>query len=73
MIFPITVLTCCYNAEKFVSESIVSVLNQTYRNFEYILVDDGSVDGTNKVLNEFAEKDDRIKVFSSVRRLKNSS
>ena len=61
---PITVLTCCYNAENFVSESILSILNQTYRNFEYILVDDGSVDRTNRLLIEFAEKDDRVKIFS---------
>jgi glycosyltransferase involved in cell wall biosynthesis len=57
----ISVLTTVYNGEKFLKETIMSVLNQTFKNFEYIFVDDGSTDQTKKIIRSF--KDPRIKYF----------
>ena len=53
-----------YNAAKFIQESIDSVLNQTYTNWELIIIDDGSTDNTIEVANYNASKDVRIKVIS---------
>lgn len=49
----VTVLMCAWNAEKFIAESIQSILNQTYHNFEVIIVDDGSTDHTRQVVASF--------------------
>jgi len=57
----VSIITPVYNAEKFISESIESVLNQTYNNWEMILVDDCSSDKSSEIINKYAEKDDRIK------------
>ncbi len=57
----ISIITPVYNVEKFIVETIESVLKQTYSNWELILVDDGSTDGSAKVCKEYALKDDRIK------------
>lgn len=51
-----------YNAEKYLKYSIQSVLNQTYKNFELILIDDGSNDNSLSIANSFG--DERIKVIS---------
>lgn len=53
-----------YNAEKYIERCLESILNQTYRNFEVILVDDGSKDGSLKKLYDYKKKDRRIKVFT---------
>lgn len=50
-----------YNVENYIAASIDSVVNQTYTNWELIIVDDGSTDGTAGIINEFVEKDYRIK------------
>lgn len=52
-----------YNCEQFIGESINSVLNQTYQNWELIVVDDCSTDNTEKIVKEY--KDKRIKLFSN--------
>lgn len=52
-----------YNSEKFVSQAIESVINQTYSEWELIIVDDGSTDQTGKIVDEFSKNDSRIKVF----------
>ena len=49
----ISVLIPVYNAELFIGESISSILNQTYTNWELIIIDDGSNDNTEKVVNEY--------------------
>lgn len=56
----ISVLMPAYNAEKYISESIESILNQSFKNFEFIIVDDCSSDRTWKIILEYAEKDKRI-------------
>ena len=50
-----------YNREKYVSRAIESILNQTYKDFEFILVDDGSTDGSSDIIKHYAYKDKRIK------------
>lgn len=59
----ISVIIPCYNIEKYISKTIDSVLNQKFNNFEIILVDDGSVDNTGRILDEYLKKDNRIKVI----------
>lgn len=60
----ISVILTTYNLEEFVEESINSILNQTYTNFELLIVDDGSTDKTKEIIEDIAEKDKRIKFFS---------
>ena len=59
----ISIIVPVYEAEKRISECINSVLNQTYNDFELILVDDGSSDKSGKICDEFAAKDKRITVI----------
>jgi teichuronic acid biosynthesis glycosyltransferase TuaG len=59
----VSIITPTYNAEKFITETLKSVQNQTYQNWEMILVDDASTDETVKIISDFAEKDNRIKLF----------
>ena len=56
----ISVLTCCFNCEDFIGESIESVLSQTYSNFEYLLIDDGSTDRSQQIIKKYADRDSRI-------------
>ena len=56
----ISVITTVYNCEKFIGKSVLSILNQSYRDFEYIIINDGSTDGPNDILRQFAAKDNRI-------------
>lgn len=60
----VSVLMPVFNEEQFLSESIESILAQTYRNFELIIVDDGSTDATPKILQKYARKDHRIKIIT---------
>lgn len=59
----ISVIIPCYNIEKYISKTIDSILNQKFNNFEIILVDDGSIDNTGKILDEYLKKDNRIRVI----------
>lgn len=58
----ISVVIPVYNVEKYLSECLDSVINQTYKNLQIILVDDGSTDSSGKICDEYAEKDARITV-----------
>ena len=60
----ISVLTASYNYENYISETIESVLNQTYKDFEYIIFDDGSTDKSLEIIEKYAQKDSRIKIYS---------
>lgn len=60
----ISVLIPVYNAKDFLHDSIPSLLNQTFEDFELICVNDGSKDNSLEILNEFAAKDSRVKVFN---------
>jgi teichuronic acid biosynthesis glycosyltransferase TuaG len=57
----ISIITPVYNAEEYLAETIKSVLNQSYEDFEYILVDDCSPDNSADIIQRFAKKDDRVK------------
>lgn len=59
----ISIVVPIYNVEPFLCSCIDSILNQTYRYFELILVDDGSPDNCPAICDEYAEKDDRIIVI----------
>lgn len=58
----ISVIVPVYNAEKYVKRCIDSILNQTYKNLEVVLVNDGSTDKSGYICDMYAKSDDRIKV-----------
>jgi glycosyltransferase involved in cell wall biosynthesis len=60
----VSVYTPVYNGEKFISQTIDSVLTQSFNNFEYIIVNDGSIDNTHNIIRNYAKKDNRIKILS---------
>lgn len=57
----VSVIVPVYNAEKYIAECIESILKQTYKNFELILVDDGSTDSSSTICKAFANQDSRIR------------
>lgn len=59
----VSIVIPVYNAEKFIKETVASVLNQTWQGWELLLIDDGSADGSRALLEQFAEQDERIRVF----------
>ena len=59
----VSVIIPIYNVEKYLRQCIDSVLNQTYKNLEVILVDDGSTDSCPIICDEYAEQDSRVKVI----------
>jgi len=61
-----SVVIPCFNQAHFLSEAILSVINQTYSNWEIIIVDDGSTDNTNQIASEWVNKDNRIKLISNL-------
>ena len=56
----ISVIMPAYDAEKYIAEAIESTLNQTFADFEFVIIDDGSTDSTGKIIEEYARKDERI-------------
>ena len=60
----ISVVMPVYNSETYLQESANSILNQTYTNFEFIVINDGSTDGSLDILTEYAEKDNRIAIIN---------
>ncbi len=61
----VSIVTPAYNSEKFIRSTIASVVNQTYTNWELIIVDDCSSDNTVKVVEELSKSDNRIKCFKN--------
>ncbi len=61
----ISVVLPVYNGEKYVEKSINSVLNQTYRNIELIIVNDCSTDSTLEIITKYAEEDNRIRIINN--------
>ena len=61
----ITIIIPLYNAEKYITETIESVINQTYQNWEMLVVDDYSTDSCRDIVKRFENKDSRIKLIES--------
>ena len=62
----VSVIVPVYNAEKYVGECLESIINQSYKHLEIIVVDDGSTDGSSKICDEYALQDNRIQVIHQV-------
>ena len=59
----VSVIVPVYKAEKYLRKCVDSILAQTFRDFEVLLVDDGSPDGSGAICDEYAKKDPRARVF----------
>jgi len=60
----ISVVMSVYNAEKYLDEAIQSILNQTYKDFEFIIINDGSTDKSLKIIKKYKSQDERIVLIS---------
>lgn len=58
----VSVLMSVYNGERYLVEAIESILTQSYTDFEFLIIDDGSIDSTPKILADYAVKDPRVRV-----------
>ena len=63
----ISVLMPAYNSEKYIAEAIESILNQTFKDFEFIIVNDGSTDKTAEIIEKYAKKDARIRFINNTK------
>lgn len=59
----VSIIMPCHNGEKYISDAIYSVLSQTFSDWELLVVDDSSTDGSVKIIEDFCMKDSRIKLF----------
>lgn len=59
----VSIVLPTFNGEEFLAQSIESVLKQSYKNLELIIVNDCSTDSTPRIIEEFAKKDSRIKII----------
>jgi glycosyltransferase involved in cell wall biosynthesis len=60
----VSIIMAVFNGEEFIEDSIKSVLKQTFKNFEFIIVDDGSIDNSLKIIKSYQAIDSRIKIIS---------
>ena len=60
----ISVLMPAYNSEKFISKSIDSIIKQSYLNYEFIIVDDGSVDSTKEIIKKYMRYNSKIRLIT---------
>ncbi len=65
----ISVVMPAFNAERYIDESIKSILDQTFQEFELIIIDDGSTDKTEQIIEEYAKRDGRIIVIKNKKNL----
>ena len=56
----VSIITPAYNAEKYIKDTIASVIAQTYTNWEMIIVDDSSNDNTNEIIKEYQQKEKKL-------------
>ena len=64
----VSIIVPVFNVEKYLREAVNSVCEQTYPNWELLLVDDGSTDQSGDICDEYGQKDSRIRVFHTVNR-----
>jgi glycosyltransferase involved in cell wall biosynthesis len=60
---PISVVMCVFNGECFLREAVESILDQSFRDFEFIIINDGSTDGSGALLEFYQKKDQRVRVY----------
>ena len=58
----VSIIVPVYNAEKTIERCVSSILNQTYKDFELLLLDDGSTDDSGRICDEYAKRDTRVRV-----------
>ena len=66
----VSVVMPVYNAEKFVGEAIESILSQTFRNFEFLIIDDASTDRSWEIIKKYSLRDKRIKALRNLQNLR---
>lgn len=59
----VSIITPSYNSSRFIKDTIESVINQTYQNWELLITDDCSIDNTVAIIEDYVKKDSRIKIF----------
>jgi glycosyltransferase involved in cell wall biosynthesis len=64
----ISVVMSVYNGEAFLAEAVDSILAQTLTDFEFVIIDDGSTDGTPRILSDYTKRDARVRVFTQPNR-----
>jgi hypothetical protein len=69
----VSVIMTVFNGDKFLAETIESVLNQSFRDFEFLVVDDGSTDATADILSKYVHRDGRIRVLGDGKRGRSAS
>jgi GT2 family glycosyltransferase len=60
----VSVVMAVYNTERYVAQAIDSILQQTFTDFEFVILNDGSTDGSLRILEHYAQRDDRIRLIS---------
>ncbi|MDP8230795.1 MAG: glycosyltransferase [Candidatus Gorgyraea atricola] len=61
----LSVIMSAYNSERYLDESIKSILGQSFKDFEFLIIDDGSIDRTSEILNDYQKTDNRIRVIKN--------
>ena len=64
----ISIIIPVYNVEQYLEQCLESIVNQTFAELEIICINDGSADNSADILNRYAEKDSRIKIFTNEQR-----
>lgn len=59
----LSIIIPVYNVERYIERCVNSIINQSYQNFELIIIDDGSIDGSSKILDVLSSNDNRIQVY----------
>ena len=66
LMIKLSVIIPVYNTEQYLSRCIESVLGQSFADFELLLIDDGSADGSGAICDTYAEKDSRVRVLQGI-------
>lgn len=61
----VTVIMSCFNSANFIEDAVNSITNQSFRDFEFLIMDDGSLDNTYKIIQNLSYEDRRIKIYQN--------